>query len=309
MLLETSRVPVLQPSPVEVAELLRRICVRPPYFALQDLHSHGQTFSGTAVAERAVTNEVGPMQACEISRHAAIAGLCAAALTFEDADRRFYLAQDATYEGFSNPAPYGSVVTFHATLADKNKRQAVSDIVVTAGGLPLAQLRVTYTLLNEPSFRRLFRSKYSPSFSAGALEALRLERMPDLPGGVLSGPVLTEAGSTTTLSVDCVPELACAGHFEHYPAMPVAVLMGELGRVAGRHYHAPYWVQAATMSASDFCWAGEAARFVVTALPGEGHHGEGEYIGTAYAAETPVSDVTFRFAPGSSVPGRQTPGR
>jgi hypothetical protein len=279
---------------VDVSNLLRRICVRPPYFALNDLRFDAGTFNATAVAERAASLEVGPMQACDISRHAAICGLSAVALGMDDDDRRFYLAQDATYQGVENSAPYGSVVSFQATVIEQNKRQATAEITVTAGGHPLAQLSVTYTIMNEGAFRRLFRSKHVPSFSG-----LTHDRMPDPPMGVFS----TEENKTTLL-LERVPMDACAGHFDQFPAMPVAVLMGQLGLVAGRKYGAPYWVEAATMSAGEFCWAGETARFEVTSLA---EHGR--YAGTAFASDTAVSDVTFRFAPGQLTPLTNTAQR
>ena len=272
------------PSPIgpfDRAHLLSRVCVRPPYFALQNLHADAATFRATAAAERPVTDETGPMQACEISRHGAICGLCAVALSFGDDERRYYLAQDARYTGFVNAAPYGCAVAFEARLLERNKRQAVAEISVTAGGHALAHLIVTYTILQESSFRRLFRSRYSPTFSGR-----QWDRMPDPPVGEFGG-----RGETLSMTLKSVPEEACAGHFEHYPAMPVAVLMGQLGLVAGREYGQPYRVESATMTASDFCWAGESARFEVT--PGAVR---GTYQCVARASEKVVSEMTLRLA-------------
>lgn len=266
-------------SPVDRDQLLQRICVRAPYFALQDLRLFDHTFMAEATAESRATAEQGPMQASEISRHAAICGLCAVALDFDDDDRRYYLAQDATYTGFANDAPYGTTVSFSATVLERNKRQAIAEITITSGGHDLAHLRVTYTILSEASFRRLFRSKYDPEFSV-----LHYDRMPEPPTGVFS----TE-GDTGVLTLPEVPREACAGHFENFPAMPVAVLMGQLGVVASRHYNAPYRVAAATMSALDFCWAGETARFEVTpTVPGT-------YACTATASGSMVSEMTLHL--------------
>ena len=262
------------------ANLLSRICVRPPYFALQNLHAGDNMFWATAAAEQPVTSETGPMQASEISRHGAICGLCAVALSFSDDERRYYLAQDASYQGFANAAPYGSVVSFEARLLEKNKRQATAQITVTASGQALAQLRVTYTILQEASFKRLFRSRYSPTFSD-----FQCNRMPDPPAGEFSS-----SGERLSMTLKTVPEEACAGHFEHYPAMPVAVLMGQLGLVAGREYGQPYRVASATMTASDFCWAGELARFEITPSSERGR-----YQCTALASDRVVSEMTLRL--------------
>ena len=262
------------------ANLLSRICVRPPYFALHNLHASPGTFWATATAEQSVTSETGPMQACEISRHGAICGLCAVALSFPEDERRYYLAQDAKYQGFANAAPYGSVVSFEARLLEKNKRQATAEIIVTAGGHALAHLRVTYTILQESTFQRLFRSRYSPTFSG-----FQWTRMPDPPAGEFS-----VSKETLSMTLKTVPEEACAGHFEHYPAMPVAVLMGQLGLVASREYDQPYRVESATMTASDFCWAGELARFEVTPSAELG-----TYQCVALASEKIISEMTLRL--------------
>ncbi|UQN09072.1 hypothetical protein [Deinococcus sp. QL22] len=282
MLDQTHRFSPAPFTQVDVAHLLQRICVRPPYFALDNLRLHGELLSATAVAQRQISTESGPMQACEISRHAAICGLCVVALTFNDDDRRYYLARDAVYTGAANPAPYGAAVSFEARVVEQNKRHATAEITVTAGGADLAFLRVTYTILGDASFKRLFRSKYSTSFAP-----LAGDRMPDPPTGQFS-----RAGQTGVLTLDRVPEEACAGHFEHYPAMPVAVLMGQLGLVAGRLYGAPYRVEAATMTAMDFCWAGESARFEVTPLTTVG-----AYSCTAYASDEVVSEMSLHLTP------------
>ncbi|MFC4453942.1 hypothetical protein [Deinococcus sonorensis] len=287
-MLDHSRLSFLTHSDhIDRAALLQRICVRPPYFALNNLHYSRGQFTATAVAEHPATSEVGPMQACEISRHAAICGLSAVAMNFGDDDRRYYLAQDATYQGYANSAPYGSDVSFEARITDQNKRQATAEIIVTAGGQDLALLSVTYTILNEASFKRLFRSKHSPFFTN-----FRQTEMPYLPSGEF-----VQTGRTCTVSVPRVPEEACAGHFEFYPALPVAMLMGQLGTIAGRMYARPYRVEAATMTASDFCWAGESAQFEVTALAENG-----SYACAALASGTVVSDMRLRLAAGVSDP-------
>ncbi|THF68523.1 hypothetical protein E7T06_16025 [Deinococcus sp. Arct2-2] len=282
MLDQTHRFSPAPFTEVDVTQLLQRICVRPPYFALDTLRLEGDLFRATAVAQRHMSNEAGAMQACEISRHAAICGLCAAALAFNDDDRRYYLARDAVYTGYANPTPYGATVSFEARVVEQNKRHATAEITVTAGGADLAFLRVTYTILGDSSFKRLFRSKYSTGFTA-----LAGDRMPDPPTGQFSS-----AGQTEVLTLDKVPEEACAGHFEHYPAMPVAVLMGQLGLVAGRLHGTPYRVEAATMTAMDFCWAGESARFEVTPLTALG-----AYSCTAYASDEVVSEMSLNLAP------------
>lgn len=255
----TGPIPV-KPARVEEEALLSRICVRPPYFALREMAFDGETFAAQVRAEVPQGAELGPIQGADLSRHAAIAGLCRAALAQGDDKRRYYLAQQAWYEGHPSDAPYGSPVTLRASLADLSKRSARASIEATAQGAPLARLEVEYTVLTEAAFERLFQSRRRPTPESGAMAALP-------PGHI------ERRGATLARALDHVPAEACAGHFEHYPAMPVAILMGQLAQLAGMGLGdgpVPYRVVRGRVEAQDFCWAGEPARFEVTPTAGDG---------------------------------------
>ncbi|WP_229752797.1 hypothetical protein [Deinococcus aerophilus] len=235
--------------------LLARICVRPPYFALSDLSAEAGRLNATARAELPRSQELGPIQGAELSRHAAIAGLCAAALAQADDQRRYYLAQKAQYTGFLNDAPYGSVITLQAELLNLSKREATARIEAFAGGKPLAVVEVEYTILTDSAFSRLFRSRARPEFSAEGLG-----RMPALPDGTIQ-----RDGPRWIRRIGEVPVQACAGHFDRYPAMPVAILMGQLSQLAGLSLGGDqaFFIPHAEVVAHDFCWAGESATFEV----------------------------------------------
>ena len=237
--------------PTEIAEdkLLKRICVSKPYYALVNPAKIDNTFYASAAADLPLGTEVGPMSSAEISRHAAISGLCAAALAQEDDDRRFYLAQRAEFWGVPNRAPYGSPVTFAATLQSLGKRGARSEITVQAANEPLAKLVVDYTILTEYAFGRLFRSHYRPTAPQREMDIC-------LPGRVESFE------GRSVYDVPALPETVCAGHFADHPALPVALLMGQLGTTAWRLMDAPGWRGVrASVNATDLCWAGEHVRF------------------------------------------------
>jgi hypothetical protein len=257
--------------------LLSRICVRPPYFALHDLTYHSGQLSATAHQLGRSGHELGPMPGAEVSRHAAIAGLCAAALAQPDGQRRYYLAQEATYQGVVNLAPAGSVVTLHAELLELDRRRARARITAQAGHQPLASVEVLYTVLTDSAFSRLFRARHQPAPpNRDALQAL--------PVGVVR-----PHGHGLIREIDEIPVDACAGHFEGYPAMPVAILMGQLAGLAGQHFGAPFHIRAASVEAHDFCWAGEAARFEVD--PESVDAAGAVYRCAAYASGRPVGQM------------------
>lgn len=243
---------------LETSEILRRICVRPPYFALRDLRLetglNGENLIATVSAQNAPNHEIGPIQGAELSRHAAIAGLCAAASAQADSDRRYYLARQAWYEGFDNRAPYGTPIRIRAEVLELDKRQARALVTATALGEPVCRLEVIYTILTEAAFERLFRSR--------RLETPTFETFGQVPLGAIE-----RDGDAWIRRVESVTLESCAGHFQNYPAMPVAVLMHQLKNLAGHAMtsgQGRFRVVRADVEAADFCWAGEAVSFSVT---------------------------------------------
>lgn len=233
-------------------ELLARIGVRPPYFALYDLALEGLEFRATADAESPAYLERGPMPAAELGRHAAIAGLCHAALQQSDDRRRYFLARRAECRYLPNPAPYGTPVRFASRIVELDKRACRAAVTAEAAGAPLAAFEVDYTILTESAFQRLFRSRSRPT--------------PDVPSpyGALLVEAWDGAAGRAEQVVCAVPVPACVGHFDGYPALPVAVLMGQLSYLAGRLYGdspRPYRVVRGEVAASDLAWAGERATF------------------------------------------------
>ncbi len=265
-------------------DLESRICVRPPYFALHDLALEGLDLHATAMAESPAFGEVGPMPAAELGRHAAIVGLSAAAMRQADDRRRYYLARKAICRYTPNASPYGTPVRFVGRTLELDKRSSRAAITATAGGATLASFEVDYTILTESAFERLFR--------------VNAKDTPSVPSPY--GALLTNHWSGTSDSVEQVvagvPVTACAGHFEGYPALPVAVLMGQLSYLAGRLHGGRYRVIRGEVEASDLAWAGERTAFHA-ARDGVGGHpdaaGASRYRCQASAEGRPVGAMTL----------------
>lgn len=210
-------------------------------------------FEAVVTADTPLGAEFGPIRGAELSRHAAIAGLCAAALTQSDDRRRYYLAQEATYEGYACAAAFGARIVLRAEIVSLDKREAWARIVATCDGHRLAQLDVRYTILTEAAFERLFRTRYVADLPVSRGEPF-----------VLPEGAIVREGETLVRRLPHVPVEACAGHFDHYPAMPVAILMGQLAELAGRCLEgSPFYVTQASVQAHDLCWAGESVDFMV----------------------------------------------
>ena len=282
----TSRLPHVQTTTERVVgpNLLQRVGVRPPYFALTDMEVAGLELRATVVAESPTFLELGPMPAAELGRHAAIVGLGAAAAQQGDDRRRYYLARRAECRYVANDAPYGAPVRFHARILQLDKRAAKAAVDATANGAPLASFEVDYTVLTDSAFERLFRVRGQPTPSA-----------PSPYGSLLT----TSWHGTTDMAeqvVESLPVGACVGHFDGYPALPVAVLMGQLSYLAGRLHEVPYRVVRGEVEASDLVWAGERAVFRV-ARDGNGDTpdtlGSKRYRCEAWAGDRPVAAMNL----------------
>jgi hypothetical protein len=239
----------------EVAlDLAPRIGVQPPYVALYDMALAGLEFKATAVAESPAGLERGPMPAAELGRHAAITGLCHAAAEQDDDRRRYYLARRAACLYEPNGAPYGAPVRFTSRVSELTKRACTVAVRAETTAGPLATFEIDYTILTDAAFRRLFRSRERPTPPV------------ESPYGRLLSTDARVEGQTVEQHIEEIPVSACAGHFDRYPALPVAVLMGQLSYLAGQLVSdppRPYRVTRGDVEAEDLAWAGESVTFRV----------------------------------------------
>jgi len=264
-------------------EILPRICVRPPYFALEDLRASsapGSEVTARVRVEQPLGRELGPISAAEVGRHMAILGSCAAALAQPSPGRHYYLANVATLRNvMTGPETTTAARPLRgyarAQLVDKRRAEAQTRIV-TAEGAPLYQLDVGYHVIAEKLFTRLH---------APARRELRTgERGGEIPSedqlAVLrraranpySSIVLPELAALSADAISSVPRAVraeeCNGHFAMYPALPVAVVMYALIHQAGRllaHRSGDdalaFTVKHARAEAVTLAWAGDMITF------------------------------------------------
>lgn len=244
--------------------VLQRICVNPPYYALNNESYHAGVFRAEARAELAQGRALGPMRPGDISRHGAIAGSCALALAQSDDNPRYYLATKASYCGMPVEAPYGTSVQFEAKVQQLDKRRAEATVYASVGGRLLATLNTTYSILKPALFERLNAHRRVPTTRSSTMNPV--------------GEYPTRwKGDTGVRTVPTLPVSACSGHFDDYPAAPVAVLMDQLAQLAERAVPGPSYIARGEVTADSLCWAGEEAVFSMTKLSDE--RGEAKFDG------------------------------
>ena len=242
-------------GPVSQNALLARICVRPPYFALRNTQLEDGLFVAEARAELPQGLALGPMRPGDLSRHGAIAGLCALAMQQKDNPRRYYLATDATFTGYLSQAPYGSLLRFEAEVIELGKRNARAFVTAYADQKRVATLEVEYSILSTLLFERLNAHRRQPTPRA-TLEPLMVKD-------------IEWHGNTGVSQISALPVGICAGHFDNFPAAPVALLMDQLAQIAERFVDRPSYIASGQVSATRLCWAGDEVTFSMTRVAGD----------------------------------------
>ena len=211
----------------EGVDILPRICVRKPYFALRNLRLNSSGSASCDIpVEQPVGSEVSPISLSESGRHMAILGLCAAASSAPDDERRYYLARRAKITWLHpTPSEAGGRLTGSVLSEFTSKRKAAAEGTLFADGVPLAGFELGYDVLTVPAFERMFSHAHRPD--ALTTTARNPYRRP-----LEMTDVSTSTTSVTTLVKPTVPD--CVGHFPGYPTLPVAVLGGVMTETASR---------------------------------------------------------------------------
>lgn len=260
--MDTASVPLLDVS--------GRICVTPPYFALTDLR---QTAPGTATATIPVETGTGrqatPIGLFEAARHLAVLGLSAASTVNPSPDRHYYLARSGVCRWLAPATPPGTppatALRGHAEAVFSDPRHVTAHTRLTdLDGTDLATLTVAYDVLSE----KLFAHFFGPPGHTG--------RQPGNPyGRPLPLKNLSIGENTVSADIDTTPDL-CAGHFDGYPGLPVAITATAMTTlidhwVAHTDPAARWRPRSFDLKATELPWAGKTV--TVTVHTGSACHG------------------------------------
>lgn len=263
---------------------LSRICVTPPYRAFDTItHDDKGTVSGFVRTEQPLGRERGPITGAEAGRHLAILGSCAAALANPRGEKHYYLATAAHLVRVLDPGVTlvaREPLIARATASLVSRREARADCVLEASGDGVAAvytLAVTYAVLTANVFARVFRDR--------ADERARHAEPPQNPYARLRTPEIVACTPTRIVgAAETVGPEDCPGHFDGYPALPVAVVMHRLAALAGellalRLTGPAHVVQAASVRANALAWAGDTISYTVEHIADDGP--DAQFLGRA----------------------------
>lgn len=191
------------------------ICVTRPYYALQDLRSVRPGHVEAVVPIQSPPGrQTQVISLGEVGRHLAVLGLTAAATNNTATGRHFYLAHRAVgrmYAAGESPAP--GPLHGIASIQGQNRRKALAHTELRdSAGTLIARMDVQYKVMTAAVFRRLMGTPAVADAEPGPNPYRHAMPISDV--SVHSG-----RGSA---KLDVRPEM-CRGHFDGYPALPVAV--------------------------------------------------------------------------------------
>jgi hypothetical protein len=259
--------PATLESSTELETRIRQlICVTKPYYALQHLQ---QLENGVLQAEVLVENndsgEATLVSGAETGRHLAILGSCALALENPLSIRHFYLAtkativrNDATASIFRSEKQdkIRLIAQAKVTRLDLGSKTGMAEMnFFTEAGILVYNIQVSYTVLKAELFRKLFQKNLRPgTVFTGETPYTRNVAISNLQ---LGGPAISG-------SLGVIQPSQCVGHFDDYPALPVAMMSSAFARMAGIHLQQllqndrlAYSVKHAALNASRLAFAGE----------------------------------------------------
>lgn len=247
------------------------ICVTEPYFALKNLSTlDDEILHAEFEVENLLTEEETIISASEAGRHLAIVGLMALALKNDVKSKHYYLATNAKMRVtdrredicFSNDR-HGMQLVAEAKVVQldlcKKMGKVESNVYTKMGNLIFA-VEISYQILKEELFQKLFQRNFiaqtdisniqNPYSKNNTFANLKYKNL------VLTGDIGT------------VQPDQCVGHFNNYPALPIAILASAMISLAGTHLkmmygltHVKYTVLKADLSAYRLAFSGEEVRF------------------------------------------------
>jgi hypothetical protein len=265
------------------AKALARVGFGAPYFALEECVFDGAELRARAVAETEPGHELGTATSAEITRHALVAGSACLALARPDEARCYYLASSIDGTFFGGSAEFGTPVQYAAMVTSAGP---VGGAVQVEARLPhelVARLRITYAVVEENLFGRLFAAQRTSTFG-------------DTGSYATYPPFSSCSHDSKAADARLVVETsACRGHFHQFPTLPATTLLGKFIELVARLVPGGFRVSELHLRSPALAWAGEEL-----ALRLEKSVGPWNFSGRAGVKDRPVASLALATVSGFS---------
>lgn len=238
------------------AKLLARVGDAAPYFALEDCVFDGAELRARAPTETDPGAELGTASAAEIARHALVAGSGCLALARPSEARSYYLVSGIDGTFFTGSAPFGTPIHYSAIATAEGPVGGAAQVEARLANELVARLRITYAVVEETLFARLFAAQRTSTFGDTGSYAMYAAFESCRHDGDSARAQLTVESS------------ACHGHFHQYPTLPATTLLGQLVRLTSRLVPTRFRVSALRLRTPALAWAGEDLELGMSRAPG-----------------------------------------
>ncbi|MFA9391248.1 MAG: hypothetical protein ACERKD_15675 [Prolixibacteraceae bacterium] len=242
------------------AAILANISVTKPYFALKDLRSIDEYFCADFTTELMNIDEVGKISSAEVGRHMAILGSLVLSKENPKKEKHHYLATDAVITRCTTKTSNNNTFRCRAKLVSMNRKKGViSGEVFEQDGTLLYTIEVIYMVLGQAIFERMFadhrvETQFDPSFNPYTHDSPFID--------------LKLSMETCSASIGVVKKEDCPGHFNNFPALPVARMGTSMGKIGGLHFmhlnpnaKNKYFISNAELHARQLVFTGEEVKF------------------------------------------------
>lgn len=271
--------------------------VTPPYFALENLRQNEEGFILAKIPiQQPLDMEVGYISTAEAGRHLAILGSCSVAMSNSHKSKHYYLAYHAEYFNKAAQENYEILNYINAVAKGKliNKRTAISECFMLKDNNIIATLKVLYHVISENIFEKIYKNFQIHTNFDETLNPYEIA-MPIQNISIINRKLTASLGEILASN--------CYGHFQRFPAMPVAILSSSLNRASGyllkeilQQNDFKYIVRSVIVKAENLAFAGEIVNLEVEFL--NSHDNNYVFRGKAIANSTKeVGDLLITLNP------------
>lgn len=207
------------------SHLADNIMVEAPYNILSDyqLQADG-SITANVSNEYLHENEGGPISCAEFGRHLAILGSILLAHEYNHKDNHYFLANHADLKRVHEYVTQSEAFTLIARVVSKGKRKAtIEGVIYDRFEIPVYKAEISYQVMHPRIFNRFFgKHQLTHTYTN--------EVSPYIQRKNLSQVAISHQDATATYGI--IEANDCEGHFQDYPALPVALVGGlfcELG--------------------------------------------------------------------------------
>ena len=240
-------------------DLNQLIEVTYPYNSLKDIQTEDTTVTATFEQELFDNSQIAGVTLAEAGRHIAILGSLAVANINPVKNKHFYLASKATLIRVHDLPCHDTSYKGVMTAIDFNKKNGVAEgAIYDQKGDVLYTAIVQYSVLTVQLFERFFKKYKSSTFKSEGFSPY---------GDVVNLYDMNLCVDSSSASLGEVKQEWCLGHFDHYPALPVAQISQGLMNLAAaqnkliKNKDKQYCIKEVNMDADSFIFAGEKLSF------------------------------------------------